>query len=363
MYKVLLVDDDKTARYIVKRFTKWKEYGFTIAAEASDGKEALKILINDAFDLVITDIKMPGMDGIEFLHELKLANVDICMIFLSTHSDFQYAKQAIRLGVFDYITKPVEDAALCEVLERVCQHLAEKESMKRKKQEEYRLIEESLTIHYPVHEEKEIMAHILAGNSAAVSTAEKTFDELAEMLGRDTMKLGQLLEIVLAHVNQALTKQFPWLPNFENAIYQDKIERSDALESMKAGFISCISSRIQVVRKYQLHHTDSVIRRACQYVLEHIEENNTLEVIANEVYLNKDYLSRLFKQKTGLNLLDYVTKAKMEHAKQLLGTGKYKNYEISERLGYSSPDYFCRLFKNYTGQTPLEFKKFFCSVF
>lgn len=69
-----------------------------------------------------------------------------------------------------------------------------------------------------------------------------------------------------------------------------------------------------VNRKYELHHTDSVISRTCQYVMEHIEESNTLEVIANEVLLHKDYLSKIFKQKT-VNLNDYVTKAKMEHAK------------------------------------------------
>jgi two-component system response regulator YesN len=363
MYKVLLVDDDKTARYILKRFDKWKTYGFAIAGEASDGKEALKMLTNESFDLVITDIKMPGMDGIEFLNELKCVHIDICMIFLSTHSDFKYAKQAIRLGVFDYVTKPVDDAALCEVLERVKHCLQEKESNRRKIQEEQRLIEESLAIHYPVNKEKEIITYILTGNAAVLVSAEDTFNDLAEMLGRDSLKLGQLMEIILANVNAELVKQFPWLPNFERTLYQDQIVRNDSLESIKDSFLTCISLKIKVIRKYELHHTDSVIRRTCQYVMEHIEENNTLEVVAQEVQLHKDYLSKMFKQKTGFHFIDYVTKAKMEHAKQLLGTGKYKNYEISEKLGYSSPDYFCRLFKNYTGHTPLEYKKVFFSVF
>ena len=356
MYKVLLIDDDKTARYILKRFN-WKAYGFTIAGEASDGKEALQMLTNDDFDLVITDIKMPGMDGIEFSNELKWANVDICLIFLSTHSDFKYAKQAIRLGVFDYITKPVDDAALCEVLERVRQHLAAKESSRKKIQEEHKLIEESLAVHYPVNKEKEIMTYILAGNVAAMAVTEETVNELAEMLGQDTLKVEQLLAIILANFNQIIAQHFPWLPNFESTVYQDRIERSNSLAVVKDSFLSCVASRIKVIRKYELHHTDSVISRTCQYVMEHIEESNTLEVIANEVLLHKDYLSKLFKQKTGLNLNDYVTKAKMEHAKQLLSMGRYKNYEISERLGYSSPDYFCRLFKKYTRQTPLEYKR------
>lgn len=363
MYKVLLVDDDKTARYILKRFGKWKAYGFAIAGEAGDGKEALKMLATESFDLVITDIKMPGMDGIEFLNELKWAHIDICTIFLSTHSDFKYAKQAIRLGVFDYVTKPVDDAVLGEVLERVKHCLQDKASKRRTIQAEQRLIEESLAIHYPVHKEKEIITYILAGNAAALVAAEAAFDDLAAMLGRDSLKVGQLLAIILANVNAELVKQFPWLASFESTLYQDQIGRNDALASIKDSFLACISFRIKVIRKYELHHTDSVIRRTCQYVMEHIEENNTLEVVAQEVQLHKDYLSKMFKQKTGLHFINYVTKAKMEHAKQLLGTGKYKNYEISEKLGYSSPDYFCRLFKNYTGYTPLEYKKVFFSVF
>jgi len=102
---------------------------------------------------------------------------------------------------------------------------------------------------------------------------------------------------------------------------------------------------------------DSLVKKTCEYVINHVEEEIKLEKIAQEVHVRSDYIGKLFKKKTGYNLSDYITKIKMEHAKYLLGTGEFKNYEISDRLGYSTADYFCRLFKNYTGYTPSEYKK------
>jgi len=99
MYRVLVVDDDVAVRYMLKRYKGWESFGFVLAGEASDGREALRKLDKEPFDVVISDIKMPGMDGIELLSELRNNGNDICVLFLSTHSDFSYAKQGIRLGV------------------------------------------------------------------------------------------------------------------------------------------------------------------------------------------------------------------------------------------------------------------------
>jgi two-component system response regulator YesN len=114
---------------------------------------------------------------------------------------------------------------------------------------------------------------------------------------------------------------------------------------------------LEIIKKYELHYSDSLVGKTCHYVMEHVEENIKLDDIANDIHISKDYIGKLFKQKTGYSFINYVTKVKMEHAKQLIVTGEYKNYEISEKLGYSNSDYFCHLFKGYTGYTPIEFRK------
>ena len=82
----------------------------------------------------------------------------------------------------------------------------------------------------------------------------------------------------------------------------------------------------------------------------------TLKMIAVEVHFSKDYIGKLFKRKTGYNFNEYVTKIKMEHAKHLIRSGAFKNYEVSEKLGYSKPDYFSRLFKKKLQLTPSQYR-------
>ena len=125
MHQVLLVDDDRAARYIMKRFD-WAGQGFCIAAEAADGREALEKLSQfPLLDLVVTDIRMPGMDGMELLQELQVEAPGIGIILLSTFSDFEYAQRGIRYGVLDYMTKPVHLDEFYRALQRAAGYIEE----------------------------------------------------------------------------------------------------------------------------------------------------------------------------------------------------------------------------------------------
>ncbi len=346
MYRVLLVDDDKAIRYMLKRFKNWERYGFCLADEACDGKEALKKLSAACFDLVITDIRMPGMNGIEFLQELKVREIKICLILLSTYNDFEYAQQGIRLGVFDYMTKPVEDDVLAEVLARAKIHLDEK-----------KLSRESLAWYYPASQGKQLAELLLAGSEDALTAAEDIFANLVQNSGQDLLKLQTVVEKLAITMEEAVYRAFPWLQKIEYGTLTADFSRLETRADLKGAFLRYMGTMLAVIRKYELHHKDGIVRKTCQYVMKHVETEVTLEDVATEVHVSKSYIGKLFKQKTGANFTDYVTKVKMEHAKVLLRTGDYKNYEVSEKLGYSSPDYFCRLFKQYSGCTPLDFRR------
>ena len=356
MYKVLIIDDDKSTRYMLKRFKKWEAYGFAIADEACDGKEALQKLKSYHFDLIITDIKMPGMDGIEFLHELKSMKWHVCVILLSTHSDFEYAKQGIRLGVFDYMTKPLNDELFSEALERAKTYLDEEYLKTTKTETEKKQLAESAKLYYPKKREKKLAACLLSGSSLITEEIESTFMEIAEMFENDLCKTGILLNMMIANLSENIYAAFPWLQKIEGTFTYDMTE-AQSIAEIKQKFLVYINSSLEMIKKYELHHADSVIRRTCAYVINHVEQDIKLKMIANELYISKDYIGKLFKQKTGCNFNDFVTKVKMEHAKYLIRTGEFKNYEVSEKLGYSKPDYFSSLFKKYTGYTPTEFKK------
>lgn len=117
MINVLIVDDEPFIRQGVKILIDWKEYGFNIADEAADGKEALELLEKNQYDLIITDIKMPHMNGIELIEAIRRGkNKDIKVIVLSGYYEFEYAKQAIKYNVSDYILKPIQKEELVRVL-------------------------------------------------------------------------------------------------------------------------------------------------------------------------------------------------------------------------------------------------------
>lgn len=105
MYKVIIVDDEKPARELLKMSLEWEKSGFQIVAEARDGEEALEMYQKYSPDLVITDIQMPVMDGIELIRKIKEKKPSQKFVILSCHESFAYAKQAMKMGVEDYLIK------------------------------------------------------------------------------------------------------------------------------------------------------------------------------------------------------------------------------------------------------------------
>ena len=119
MLKVLLVDDEPIVRQGLKTIINWKENGFYICGEAIDGKDGLNKILSLKPDLVLMDIRMPGIHGIEAIQEAKKNGYNGKFIILSGYSDFKYAQSAVKLGVSSYILKPIDEIELEEVVKSV----------------------------------------------------------------------------------------------------------------------------------------------------------------------------------------------------------------------------------------------------
>jgi two-component system, response regulator YesN len=104
MFRILLVDDEPIVRLTVSSLGDWRNYGFEIAYESADGADALenfKLLHN--FDIILTDISMPKLNGIELIKSIREIDKNIPIIVLSAYNDYQYVRDAFKLGVHDYI--------------------------------------------------------------------------------------------------------------------------------------------------------------------------------------------------------------------------------------------------------------------
>ncbi len=116
MYQIVFVDDEFVIREGVSENIKWNELGYQLAAVCENGREAWEVLQKIPVDVVITDICMPFMDGIELSAKIKEQYPRIKTLILSGYDDFDYAKKAIKYGVEDYILKPITSYELTDVL-------------------------------------------------------------------------------------------------------------------------------------------------------------------------------------------------------------------------------------------------------
>ena len=119
MYQVLIVDDEAPIRDGLKCIMDWESLGFSICGEASNGEEALRLILNLKPDLVLMDIHMPKMLGLTVVKKAREQDYKGRFIILSGYSDFNYAQEAIRYGVEGYLTKPIDEETLLEVVSKI----------------------------------------------------------------------------------------------------------------------------------------------------------------------------------------------------------------------------------------------------
>ena len=133
MLKLLIADDEKTIRETIRSFINWEALDIEVVGTAKDGIEAYNMILDLYPDIVLTDIRMPGLSGLELIERMHKINKDMQFIILSGYNEFEYAKLAVKLGVKDYILKPVDPSEFSSTITGVITELDEE----HKKDEDY----------------------------------------------------------------------------------------------------------------------------------------------------------------------------------------------------------------------------------
>lgn len=126
MYRLLIVDDEEFVRNGLKNTFDWNRHGFCIVGTASSGCQALEMIKAASPQVVLTDIKMPDMDGLELVRQAKLIYPEIKFILLSAYDDFKYAQYAMKFDVKGYLVKPLDEKEMGELLQRLSAELSRK---------------------------------------------------------------------------------------------------------------------------------------------------------------------------------------------------------------------------------------------
>lgn len=159
MFSLLVVEDEDMIRNKILNNINWKENGFSDIFYASDGLEALEIAKNNNIDIVITDIQMPGMNGIQLIREIKCLNRRIRSIIITAYAEFEYAKESVKLSVDDFILKPFKSKDLLVIARRIAEEII------REKNERSEIENLRKQLNENKNALKEKLFHDLLGNS------------------------------------------------------------------------------------------------------------------------------------------------------------------------------------------------------
>ncbi len=358
MYKVLIVDDLEILRYDLKRMKIWGDQsGFIIEGEAENGVDALNKLRVSAYDLVITDIRMPIMDGMELLKVVSEEKLCPCVVLLSDFTEYSYAREGFLYGAFDYLGKPTDSHELENLLNRAKRFLDEKKNERVMIKQLEDMAEEAF---YPTHYVEKVSTLLIKGQDKALEAADALLDSVGEALNFDSSKALLILENVMEEIFSRVNKEHGWIKQYKNIEDFKRLERQDNQnwQDIRNQFHESYDDLLQFLKNFVIwKEGENPIKRACHQVLFHVEEDISVKNITESLYISKAYLSELFKEATGITLSEYISMVKIERAKYLLLTSSMKAYEIADALGYNDHEYFSKVFKKSTGLSPTVFRR------
>ncbi len=355
MYSVMIVDDLSIFRRQIKKLPVWGEASdFEICSEAQDGHQALALLRKQPVDLLITDIRMPVMDGLGLLKAVREEGLATHVVFLTDYDEFSLAKEAIAHGIFDYLLKPVEEAAICDVLRRVGSALTEERAQAAELEMLRKTLDETVAPYYPEKEAKALLRTLTTSHDghAAILTRMVRTTEVA--LDQDPMKCRRVLSRALEDVKEGLVGKKPWLVRWLDPEVLAISSVEDPLD-LKAvlGAVDRLARALERIDPWGKDHP--LIDQIKEEVIRRVEEGISQDDLTEHVHLSKKHIAETFRRETGVTLGDYLTTVKMYRAARLLFDPSLKIYQIADRLGYSD-EYFTKRFKRTFGKTPLQYR-------
>ncbi|MDQ1914147.1 response regulator [Paenibacillus sp. GD4] len=351
MFKVLIADDERMVRLTLRTIIERDAENFVVIEEAKDGEQALQRSLELKPDLIVTDVRMPGLTGLELIRSLTDKQLTSEYVVVSGYGDFEYAQSALRFGVADYLLKPIDPSYFLSVLTKIHGKLQSRTS----KQD----LSKDWLWSWKVHAER-----------AAKSIWHMNEGELAAELERirSTMKPGPVpvkpeqLEqltyylIVLNGTLQEVSQNGLPLPKAQlpdNASLATAERLYDSLHACLMGLIE----HIRLSRNWWSYNR--MVKSAKEYIEEHYKKADlSLKDAAAHFALSPNYFGNMFKKETGVSFNQYVTQFRMEKAKAFLQNPFVKVYEAGEAVGYEDYAYFSKTFKKYTGFSPSDYRKY-----
>lgn len=362
MYRTVIIDTDSIELHKISNLIDWDTCGLEIAGLFSDSNEALHFLKTDHADIMITNICMPLMDGVQLLQELRSDGMDIRCIFLSDYEEFHLVQKAIPLEIENFLIKPVDPQILQETLCRTVQKLAQTQQHRISL---YHTLS-NLTEH-PIQSRSYLPMQINHAFEKLMLNQEYMlcFDYLDNLFSEVSASSGITPTVLRNHVVELAVYILNVLRSYninvveilgdDSAIY-DKIIHFENTDELYAWIKDFLTTSVETLESKNMRFSPC-IARTIAYIEKNFSQGISLKTMAYDLNINAAYLGQLFKAETGQLFSAYLNQIRIENAKRLLLNTPLALNDISQQCGYTNISYFYNIFKKHTGQTPSQYRK------
>ncbi len=395
MWKVLIADDEPKIRRGLRSLFERDAGAFEVVGEAEDGEVALERAVALRPDLLLIDIRMPFINGIELIGKLETLLPGRLVVIVSGHDEFEYAQAAIKLHVFDYLLKPVSTEAFSSLMGRVVAELESRRDALR--QEAW--AREQLQRNLPLLRERFLKDWVGTGLSRSEIQEGLAFLGLAfpgpvSLLAARFAERGERPSSVYSHrleqvamraiLEESMAREGtcvfeddedavlaigPAMSEAEMAEVRSLIAKRVAERALRPALMASRSIKDPVGELTDAHEElraelaagdsyDDVVILARNYIDKHCDDADlSLESTADALKLSPGHLSRLLKRETGAGFTEYLTRRRIGMAIDFMKDPSARVSEVAERSGYRSQHYFSRAFRKVTGSSPSEYRR------
>ncbi len=408
MYTIIVADDEEELRRALIEKVNWENVGFKVVGEAENGIEALELVEKLNPDVLLTDIRMPFVSGIELARQVREVHPSTQIAFLSGHDDFSYAQQAIQYNIISYMLKPISASELTEELRKIKEKIDEQfrkfaagghetsretvmsffmtllldefqtENDAKRDQE---LLEKLVDIGLVKNGDSSMMYTVMT--TSILNEAEENVTEETNVNAVNSV-LNKYFKVVSFYINGKITSiLMSTKRGYDKYLHiaveeiSEKVKRIMGKDSMigigriESGLSNIHKSYVESVKAisysatqkkgiYFIADMEQYKKRAEQIsekAMEIINSNYmdpdiSLVSVSNEIAVSPNYLSAMIKKSTGCTFIDLLSKKRINVATDLLLHSNYKIREIAEQCGYSDQHYFSYCFKKITGMSP-----------
>ena len=388
MYSILIIDDEPIVKIALRSILPWEEHGFSICGTASNGLEALPLINQHHPDVIITDLKMPGMDGLELIRILKEQGYPGEILVLSNYEDFDSVRSALLLGAADYLLKiKIQPDTLLSCLNKTVEKLKDRrpelfsETPQTKTENTGDLLLEffqgDTSLGDFLLEHKDARLGFME-NSCAVCYV--TFEKF---LSNEAFSIsGNLLrDMILDAVQGFLQPYILVLSDYSALVVFSQAELSGS-EIKVEQLVKKLYNRFtmyqsfapdmpyqealenyeearSVFREFSSNegHYKADVAKTLEYMETNYMHRLTLSSISANVNLSSSYLCRIFKSEVGTSITNYLNNLRVRKAATLIKENTLSMKEISSMVGIDDQLYFSRLFKKCMGISPSEYGK------